>query len=190
MPRLFIGIKITTAKSFENIYIELKKKLSYSNIKWVDPENFHLTLKFLGEVDKSLISRIIKVLDPIAGKNPQFCLESKELGFFGRSGNPRIIWYGFEQEDILLNLQSSIETSLKNLGFAKEKKGYSPHLTLGRVKKFVSQENLKESLAELKPANEKYNVTRFSLVESILRQKGPEYRIIKDFCLKETKEQN
>jgi RNA 2',3'-cyclic 3'-phosphodiesterase len=184
MPRLFIGIKITPANSLENIFYNLKKDLSQSNIKWVDPQNFHLTLKFLGDVKENYINSLVMLLEQIACNSQIFNLESTEIGYFGRTKHPRVIWYGFNSNDRLLNLQSSIDESLAELGFDKEKKSYSPHLTLGRIKNIVPNNDLKKLLSTLDPLPEIYPITGFSLIESNLKKEGPEYKVLRHFNLK------
>jgi 2'-5' RNA ligase len=186
MPRLFIGIKITTTEILESTYLDLKQKLSSSKIKWVDPKNFHLTLKFLGEVEEYFINSLIILLDKISDEYSQFNLISNGFGFFGRPVHPRIIWYGFQPEVNLISMQSSIEKSLVELGFDKEEKDYSPHLTLGRVKKMMPNHNLKEIISCLEIETEKYTVTKFSLIQSILKPEGPKYKVLKDFRLRES----
>ena len=134
MPRLFIGIKITPAKSLEDTFYALRKNLCQSNIKWVDLKNFHLTLKFLGDVEEHYINSLMMLLEQIADRNSQFTLESTGLGYFGKIKQPRVIWIGFKQNSHLKELQTSIEESLTELGFEKEGIYDLPHLTFGRIK--------------------------------------------------------
>jgi 2'-5' RNA ligase len=183
MPRLFIGIKIIPAESLKDSFHELKGNLTQSSIKWVETENFHLTLRFLGNVDKASMESLISLLGKIAVENSAFTLESAEFGYFGKKKHPRVIWYAFKPDTNLLLLQSSIEESLTKMGVEKEEKHYSPHLTLGRVKNLSIRENLEEILSNLHTIAEKYPVTKFSLIESTLTPKGSVYTVLQDFYL-------
>lgn len=183
MPRLFIGIKIRSAKSFEDTLSDLKEKFSQSSIKWVDTKNFHLTLKFLGDVEEFTLNSLIVLLDQIAYRSPEFTLESTGLGYFGTIGHPRVIWFGFKPNSGFKNLQSSIEESLYELGFKKESVNNLPHLTLGRVKSLSDMDDLKAIFTRIQSVPEKFPVTKFSLIKSTLTQKGSIYRTIKDFPL-------
>lgn len=184
MPRLFIAIKITPSKSLENILSDLKEQLNQSTIKWVDSMNFHITLKFLGHVEEYYINTLIALLDQIAQRNSGFTLESSGFGFFGKTRQPRVIWYGFKSNSCLDKLQHSIEESLSELGFEKEDKNYLPHLTIGRVKALSANNNFKETVPELVTQPEYYPVAKFSLIKSILKAEGPSYQVLKDFTLK------
>jgi 2'-5' RNA ligase len=183
MPRLFIGIQITNTEHLKKIQEDLKKILSKSLIKWVDPENFHITLKFLGEVDSPVIEPLIQVLEHLTINSSKFILNSNGFGIFGPQKRPRAIYYGFQENSVLISLQRSIEKSLSELGFDFEEKSFSPHLTLGRVKSLFEKEKL---LHALKTKDEKHNsfeIKEFQLIKSNLTQEGPNYRVIKNFKL-------
>lgn len=184
MPRLFIAIKISPSKSFKSKLSDIKERLKQSTIKWVDSMNFHITLKFLGDVEEYYINSMIALLDQIAERNSGFALESSGFGFFGKTRQPRVIWYGFKSNAYLDKLQHSIEVSLTELGFEKEEKNYTPHLTIGRIKSLFPEDNLKEVLSVPGAISEYYPVAKFSLIKSTLKAEGPSYQVLKDFKLK------
>jgi 2'-5' RNA ligase len=183
MPRLFIGIKIRSAKSSEDTLSDLKEEFSQCSIKWVETKNYHITLKFLGDVEEYYINSLIMLLDQIACRSPKFTLESTGLGYFGTIKHPRVIWLGFKPNTGYKNLRLSIEESLDELGFEKSGVNNLPHLTLGRVKSLSSKADLKAILTRIKSVHEKYPVTKFSLVKSTLTKQGSIYRTIKEFTL-------
>jgi RNA 2',3'-cyclic 3'-phosphodiesterase len=182
MPRLFIGIKIDS-KNIISIANELKKQFSSSNIAWVEPQNFHLTLKFLGDVDVNLIDSISNILIRVCSKYNSFELISLKLGYFGSIYQPRVIWYGFKSNPILALLQDDIDHSLHELGFDLETKEFNVHLTFGRVKHINEQERFREILKGSLTNVNTIVVSQFQLIESILRKEGPEYKILKVFEL-------
>ncbi len=183
MPRLFIGIKIICPESIIKLQEQLQNLLRRSTIKWVEPDNFHLTMKFLGEVESYIIMPIIQVLEHLTPKFNQFILKSEGLGTFGKSDNPHIIWYGFKENSILSSLQATIEKSLNELGFEADDKKFSPHLTLGRIKSLVERRELILFLQKKDHILDDYEIRDFQLIESILKKEGPVYKIIKSFQL-------
>jgi RNA 2',3'-cyclic 3'-phosphodiesterase len=183
MPRLFIGIKIESQYKLELFYYELRKKFKSSDINWVHPKNFHLTLKFLGDVKSHLINPISSLLSHISLKHKPFILNYNKPGFFGTLNNPKVLWVDFISNQELNLLQNSIDKSLTGLGFDIENKKYSPHLTLARVKRF-KEENLFRDIFNIKIMSlEASNVNEFQLIQSNLKQEGPEYSILTSFKL-------
>lgn len=104
-------------------------------ISWAQPEKIHLTLKFLGDVDSQQIEQITQILSNIAADKRGFEIAFDRLGAFPDFHRPRIFWVGAsELPPVLTALVAELETTLSTLGFQKEKRAYTPHLTLGRVK--------------------------------------------------------
>lgn len=183
MPRLFIGIQISNSQHIKKIQEDLKELLCKSHIKWVEPENFHITLKFLGEVSSHTIEPLIQVLEHITKNYKKFSLNSKGLGIFGPVKKPHAIYYGFQENPLLKSMQRSIEKSLSELGFEIGEKGFSPHLTIGRVKFLFEIEKLFQVL-QIKDRNLfTHEISKFQLIKSNLTQEGPNYIVIKSFEL-------
>lgn len=183
MPRLFIAIKITPSKALEDTYSELKQKLSQSKINWVNRHNFHLTLKFLGDVEDYYVNSLHMILEQVAAGNSSFILETTEISFFGRKRQPQVIWYGYKPNLLFNKLATSIEDSLTELGFEKEDKNNLPHLTLGRVKYLAPENNLQEILSSVMPASSCHQVNIFSLIKSTLTPNGAVYNVINNYKL-------
>jgi len=104
-------------------------------VKWVDPYSIHLTLKFLGDVDTSRIGDIVKAIEEAArGINP-FPLEVGNPGVFPSVRRTQVAWLGLQGDtDSLARLQQGIEVSLSRLGFSRETRPFTPHLTLARLR--------------------------------------------------------
>jgi len=156
-----------------------------SNIKWVAPENYHLTLKFLGEISEAQAEVVKQVLSEIAKRNSQFRLLMRGTGSFppGQS-RLRVIWVGVSAGNELLILQKDIEESLAERDFPPEERPFSPHLTIGRAREPQKQERLK---AELERFSQKefgsMIVKEITLFQSILRPEGPQYKALSNFQL-------
>jgi RNA 2',3'-cyclic 3'-phosphodiesterase len=183
MPRLFIGIKIENQPNLTDLSNKLKQQLSNNPINWVDPNNFHLTLKFLGEVESFYINSLILLLKNISSKNKSFILQFNKLGYFGRKLLPSVIWFDFLPSEELKKLQQSVENSLLELGFPCDEKSYSPHLTLARIKKINNPDQFDELIKNSTSLKDKAVINEFQLIESTLEPSGSVYTIIERFKL-------
>lgn len=183
MPGLFIGIKINNAKNIVDLQKNLKISLSKSIINWVEPANFHLTLKFLGEVESHFITPINQILEHLSKGFKQFILQPDGLGIFGTIQKPHIIWYGFKENPLLSSMQASIEKSLSDIGFDTGDKSFSPHVTIARVKTLFEKDELYKSLQLINENSHYYEISDFQLIQSNLNKEGPVYKIIKSFEL-------
>lgn len=105
------------------------------SVRWVRPDQLHVTLRFLGETAVSHLPAIQQQLDQIASHHAPLTLTLGQLGCFPNCQRPRIFWVGLEGElERLHALQQEIEAMANQLGWAREKRPFSPHLTLGRSK--------------------------------------------------------
>ncbi len=100
--------------------------------RWVNPEQLHLTLRFIGEVDGGVFQDIREGLAEIAGK--PFMLQLDGVGFFPPRGKPRVVWVGLRQSKELLQLRNRLESCLVSLGLEPERRKFAPHITLARLK--------------------------------------------------------
>ncbi len=182
--RLFIAIDLTD--EMRKKIIEIKKKLTSGefDVKFVEPENLHITLKFLGDVEEDKIGYIYSVLENVSKKFKGFNVEIKGLGYFGSSKFIRVIWLGIEKGcSEIVSISEQLE---KELGFLRknEFKTHSPHITIGRVKSGRNKDKLLRCIEELKDVNlGEMNVNVIKLKESILTKKGPIYSDLKSFKL-------
>jgi len=108
---------------------------SRANVKWVAPENVHATLKFLGNVDETLLPDVFAACEKAADGFGPIELDLKAVGCFPNMSRPRVVWLGIEKGgELLKKLQRQVENELERIGFPKEKRGFKAHLTIGRVK--------------------------------------------------------
>lgn len=176
-----IGIPEPIKREISEI-IEIMKKYD-ADVKWIEMENIHITLKFLGKTPETLLPGIRKSLSTIALSYEPFYIKIYDIGMFPNRRYPRIIWVGMEDSDILKRLQKDIEDSMALLGYQREDKEFHPHLTIGRVRSQNGMANLINQLDTFKGKNfGSIEVNNIKLMRSELRPTGAEYH-----CLEEIK---
>jgi 2'-5' RNA ligase len=149
--------------------------------RWTRPEGIHLTLKFLGEIPDDKVRQVTEVLTSLAPFEP-FSIEVKGFGFFPDARRPRVFWVGLEAPPALGELARRAEECMERLGFAREDRPFTPHLTLARFKvprPQLALQALLERHRELTMGC--YEVSEFFLYESRLSPHGAEYRKVARF---------
>ncbi len=139
MERCFVCVEVINQLNISRIEAILNKLSTFQGIRPVKTNQLHLTLKFLGEVLEKQLVGIEKELHLI--KLPSFEIEFTHLGFFPNERRPRVIWIGLSEEKRQLTaLAQEVDERLSKIGFPKEKRKFSPHLTVGRIKKLYPDE--------------------------------------------------
>jgi 2'-5' RNA ligase len=153
--RAFIPIELPDEirESLELVTAHLKEKLADIPIRWVPVGNIHLTLKFLGDVSDTNYEMLTKILSVEAVNYRPFEFSVGGLGAYPNLRRPRVLWVGVEAPNEMHMLQRSIESETTRLGYATEKRGFSPHLTLGRVSRNATTRNI-QSISQVLNANE------------------------------------
>ena len=138
--RAFIAVEIPSSlqNTIQESTASLRKTLGNELIRWVPPQNVHLTLKFLGDVSTSNLDLIKQMLTTEAAQHPCFEMPVEGIGSFPNSRRPRVIWIGLHAPAALESLQRGIVSASARLGYTSEEKSFSPHLTIGRVKQNLS----------------------------------------------------
>lgn len=104
------------------------------HVKWVEPENLHFTLQFLGDLSDEEIAEVCRRVERVVSRVEPFTIAARGVGGFPRADRPRTLWLGVgEGADEFCRLQATIERNLEDLGFRAELRKFVPHLTLGRV---------------------------------------------------------
>jgi 2'-5' RNA ligase len=138
MSRLRTFIAFPLAKSIRDRLIALQEKLAATgaDVKWVEPENLHVTLLFLGEVDERVVTDVCRVAEDVGRAQASFPVRVETVGCFPNVRRPRVVWGGVgEGSQELCALHDALEPPLLELGcYRREERRYSPHITLGRVK--------------------------------------------------------
>jgi 2'-5' RNA ligase len=154
-------------------------------VRWVKPDNIHLTLKFLGPTDEGLVEPISAILANLCRRVPPFRPQIAGLGAFPNSRNPKVVWVGMPGGMIeLAAFQQLLEDALAHLGFAREKRLFSPHLTLGRVKEGRGKKELEQLIEEYRN-KDLGTVAADTIVffKSDLQPSGPVYSALKTIRL-------
>ena len=179
--RLFIAIEIpeSTRTAFASLLKELRALAP--QLKWVHPENLHVTLKFLGETDPSKLGPLQNVLSGIRSAEP-VNLEFRGLGFFPNERRPRVFWAGMEASANLKTLAADVDQTVHRLGFPLEERPYAPHLTLARISLPIIPPKLLQAIGE-KSAQSfgSLQAQEFHLIESKLKPTGAEYTTLQSF---------
>jgi 2'-5' RNA ligase len=126
-------IQLGLAQTIDNLQNQLRR----APIRWVQPRNIHLTVKFLGNVSAANQGLLTRCLVAEASRHTAFELSIGGLGVFPTLNRPKVIWVGIEAPAELLMIHKGIEGEMARLGYAPEPRAFSPHLTLGRVSRNV-----------------------------------------------------
>ncbi len=183
MIRCFLAINLSSeVKNFLSSSKSLWQGVR-GRIKWVSVNNCHITLKFLGDVDESLIEPMADTLNTIVSDFTPFTLSLSKAGVFPNRVRPRVLWLGVKGEvKELGNLQRGIEDGLQQFGFKREERSFVPHITVARVKSISNLRDLDTFLnTKVPPAS--FQVNEVSLMKSVLTQTGPIYSRLKGFYL-------
>lgn len=149
--------------------------------RWTRPEGIHLTLKFLGEISDNQVRQVTEALAGLT-RFASFSVAVKGFGFFPDARRPRVFWVGLEAPPALGELADQVESCMEKLGFAREERSLTPHLTLARFKVPRPQPALQALLAQRGELSlGRFEVSEFFLFESKLSPHGAEYRKIARF---------
>lgn len=174
--RTFIAVELDKPAKECLARLQAELKESGADVKWVYPENIHLTLKFFGEVTEEKIPEIIQILKEIAHSVNYFRVEIKSVGAFPNTKSPRVIWAGIEQgKENLLQLAELTEDGAVKLGFLKEERKFSAHITIGRVRSPKNKAALLQAMEQIHFEPLSQGVKSVVLFKSTLTPKGPIY---------------
>lgn len=151
--RTFIAVEISHSmqETIRQKTESLRRATGTSLVRWVPTQNIHLTLKFLGDVSLANIDTLTQMLRAEADSCPPFDIHISGLGSFPNSKRPRVLFIGIQAPAELEALYRGIESGTARLGYESEERGFSPHLTLGRVRQYISasdQQRIRKALEE------------------------------------------
>lgn len=132
--RCFISVNLSddVRMSIQRVVDDLRQQSRA--VRWVPAENLHLTLKFLGEVEEGKVDEIRHLLPAVCRKYPSFGIALRGAGVFPNLHRPRVVWIGIDAPGALADLAGEIDETLAGLGFEREQRAFTPHLTIGRVR--------------------------------------------------------
>lgn len=182
MIRTFIAAEIPPEVRKNLAPVIARLRSAAPRVRWTQPDNLHLTFRFLGDVKETELSEIFAGLEPVARAAQPFALEVRGIGAFPNWRYPRVVWAGCgEGTEDATALAARIEDACAELGYDRERRPFRPHLTLGRVKLPADAEGLEEQ-----PAAATYgyiDVDAVTVFMSSLRRTGPVYAPMARFSL-------
>lgn len=143
--RAFIAVDVDATNRIRGLLGELQALPA--RLRVVPPGNLHLTLKFLGEVDEGRVPAVVGALEAAVEGTEPFSLVLKGTGAFPRERSPRVLWIGVEGAEPLEGVARRLDPLLEDLGFPREKRPFSAHLTVARVKEGKGRETIRHLLA-------------------------------------------
>lgn len=163
----------------EKITNDLKQMLPGGAIKWVSTDKMHLTIKFIGDIHKNKITRVKDLMTNTLKEQSSFKIGIQDLGTYPHINNPRVIWLGIMQGAPLIEIHNRLDEALTELKVRPDRRKYSPHLTLARVRRDTGRDTVKEIgeiLSQFKVDSlGTITISEITLYKSKLTSQGPEY---------------
>ncbi|HNQ24726.1 MAG TPA: RNA 2',3'-cyclic phosphodiesterase [Phycisphaerae bacterium] len=177
--RLFVAILLD-----EPVRLGLKRVQEHltpgcSGVRWVRWDQLHVTLKFLGEVRDGDVPKVCSAVTEAAATLPAFDMTLRGTGCFPPRGLVRIVWAGIDEPTgTVVRLAEAVENRLADLGFPREQRPFSPHITIGRVKEDHSNGGIRRAVGAGSFAALPQAVERIAVMASVLAREGPTYSIV------------
>jgi 2'-5' RNA ligase len=189
--RTFIAIELPENIKTTLSRLQDKLKQCGADVKWVEPHNIHLTLKFLGEIEDSKLEKINQIIKDTAENKLKFEITLAGLGVFPNINHPKIIWVGIKNGDNETKLiAEELEEKLQRLNIPKEERQFSGHITIGRIKSWLNKDKLIGGLSTLRDDLPKEKISfiadKITLFKSSLKPNGPIYEVLKEVTLDTT----
>lgn len=179
--RLFVALEIPSAVRQNLAALVAAMRAITKEPRWARPENLHVTLKFLGEVADVQVDAVRSALGGIHSIKA-VALEFRGMGFFPNEKHPRVFWAGMEASPNLKTLAGDIEGAMEKFGIPREKREFSPHLTLARFERPRLPEALRKLIAENQERDfGSLRTNEFHLIQSKLKPAGAEYTTVATF---------
>jgi 2'-5' RNA ligase len=185
--RSFIAIETPLEVKADIAKVQEGLRTTNADVRWESSEKFHITLKFLGNVDEPRLNSLADRLQEAFGAFASFNMTYQGVSCFPNQHHPRVIWIDAENEDgTLSRIQETIEEVAEEMAFQREERQFHPHITIGRVK---GSRNLKALVSEL--GNASFNahaaiIKDVLLMKSDLKPSGSVYTVMRRFLLRET----
>jgi 2'-5' RNA ligase len=192
--RAFVAVELTSQlkTSLQDVQTRLRRQLPPQSVRWATPDQLHLTLRFLGNVEASQIAPLTQALDQARQGIPPISLRLAGCGCFPDERRPRVLWIGLQGAPPALQqlgqLQQCVDQASAQYGDHQEDKAFHPHLTIGRVSKEARLHDFGKVLADLGEAYlGDWTIAEYILVRSTLTPSGAEYSTMASFPLTDSK---
>jgi len=179
MKRIFVGIPVKVNDRVSALLDDFYAGLGNEKIKWVDPKNFHLTIKFIGDSSKEDIQKVRETLRKAYKDLSVFQVCFTSAGVFKSIRQPRVLWIGVKENENLRVISNITEAALEKNGIPPSDRAFHPHLTFGRVKYLKNSDKLKELINKYDGQDiVEQIVNKVVLFESKMTKKGVEYEVV------------
>ena len=182
--RTFIAVNLAEALRERMAQVQQELRATMADVKWVASEGFHMTLKFLGNVDAEAMDHVVQAASDSLQGVPPAPITFRGVGAYPRVAAPRVVWSGVTQGgEQLVAIAERVEQAMEKLGFERERRPFSPHLTLGRVRT-PRQPELSEAIQRLREVEMgSMTVEAVHVMRSQLTPKGAIYSVISEIKL-------
>ena len=189
--RTFLAIPLPKETKDLLSRIQEQLKTSKADVKWVEPQNIHLTLKFLGEINEEQLNKISAIVEETAKNFAPFTVGINSIGAFPRITAARVIWAGIDKGDAeVKKIAADLEEKIALIGIPKEERPFSTHITIGRTRSGLNLDKLAKALQGMSVLTAEYRqefaVNRITLFRSTLSAHGPVYAPLKEAALRTT----
>jgi len=183
--RAFIGVPIAEDVRAAVARLQGRLRETRVRVRWVREENLHVTLFFLGDIAQEGVQDAVDALTAATAGLPAFRCAVQGVGSFGKPRSPRVIWAGVEEgKETLRTLYNRLGPELERRGHRIEKRRYTPHITIGRVRSASEISSLVEQLASAKDRDfGGFRVESVCLFRSVLQSSGPVYSMLHEAAL-------
>ncbi len=179
--RAFIAVDIEGEMAAKLGRLAESLRTTGADVKIVEVENFHITLRFLGNVPVDMLDELEKVMKKAVESSKPHKIRLKGVGAFPNENRPRVVWVGVEGDEELRKMAEVIERELRKLGFKPDSKGFKAHVTLARVKGPRGREALVKWINDMKDVDlGEIEVKSIRLKKSTLTPKGPIYDTLRE----------
>jgi len=178
MKRLFIGVPIESPKSVQQVEVWKKNlHLNRNVLNWTIPQNWHITLFFLGSTEESEVPVLRQLIEESFSKIQAYQTELRGVGVFPNTNNPKVLWLGLDDLQPIMPAYSKLGEMLQQNGFSFDQKPLKPHLTIARVKKADHPSAFQSLLSKYQETVfDQVNMNKVVLFESITTSAGPVYK--------------
>ncbi len=183
MKRTFIAIKVNPSREFEYFINSIRTEIQ-GGINWYETKKLHLTLGFFESTSNEQEEQIKIVLKKICAQTESFTLDFQGLGVFPSNDEPRVIWIGLMNTNIITKVYEDLWRELRSSGLSRDREKFTPHVTIGRIKYKVDKEQLFQLISgNCKRKMMKSTIRSIIYYESTLTQTGSVYRVLGRFQL-------
>jgi 2'-5' RNA ligase len=179
MKRTFIAVKIEPEEDFRDAITFIRSELRFEIIRWVDINNLHITLAFIGDTEDNVINKVVSMLKNELSGFGELVFTLSGIGLFRSINDPRIIRTGIENGGRLADVREIIKNGLGLLDIKLEERKFKPHVTLGRIKDIRDINNLQRLVQKYSGVVlQTVKVSEIIFYESVLLPTGPLYKPI------------